>query len=393
MENPTLLETAFTFEYSAATVKDGGGPGQDLNFSRTSTLPSLLAVSLFSAPESRNKFVFSILTRQEADIRARMQRVLPFKAMPDGSPSDASAAEWMNDTRLSETWAGLTWAYSGNDKIGIGISSYFALRNQKSRLQTVTQDYWADRKGDASVFIDDFDYWHLRLLAKLGICFDLSPLVFGFTVTTPSLSLLGDGKSFINIYSSDPIFTDSENTYLASNSQMNLKVNYKTSWALAAGMSYQVSSTTLHFSAEWFDAVDRYKIITREPFQGQSTGETFEVDLYQALKTIINYGVGLEHHFHESLTLYASFITDFSAFSDDSDISITTHDIYHITLGSAFRIAQKDLTIGLGYSWGNGLASQVAGTSWPDSEDTLPVLEEDKPLNYYRIKFMLGLSF
>lgn len=392
IENPSTLTTAIAIDYNVWTVEDGAGKDLDLLTTNANTLPSLVAFTLYAKPTSKHRVAFSALGRQQMDIRAKRQYIQPYASLPDGSPGDAVAGEWFTDSEIFEAWFGPTWAYRVNDRIGIGISQYFAVRSQWSRFQTAIQGYSSKGQGGSGILIDDLTYVHYRILAKIGICFDFSPWTFGMTLTTPGLKLFSEGEAFVNIFASAPGIDGEGGSLLASTAQKGLAITYKSPLSVAAGISYHVGSTRFHLSAEWFDAVDRFKLMDLDNFPAQSSGKPVDADYYHQLDEVINFGAGIEQRLSESLVFYGSFAIDSSAYSEGSHISVTSQDIYHFTVGSAFSVFGQDLTLGVGYSWGSGTVIQVADLTRPDLTGLAPELGENRTLVYSRIKFVIGIA-
>jgi hypothetical protein len=110
---------------------------------------------------------------------------------------------------------------------------------------------------------------------------------------------------------------------------------------------------------------------------------------------VINFGIGIEYIFNPKFKTYASFTTDFSAISPDTDTNLTasTWNIYHMMAGSDFTLAGLSLTIGIGYAYGNKVTSQIPGRGSLERETFLEDFLSGLKYKYSSIKFLFGFAF
>ena len=89
--------------------------------------------------------------------------------------------------------------------------------------------------------MDEYDFWHVRLLAKIGLAVDKGNLTYGFTLTTPGLGLFGSGKVLTSeTYSGLDLDDDgtTDPAYLSSNYQESLPATWKSPLSIAGGLSF-----------------------------------------------------------------------------------------------------------------------------------------------------------
>jgi hypothetical protein len=275
--------------------------------------------------------------------------------------------------------------------VAFGLTHYLAYRNQKVRTQLITQQYNQAGNGSTLVFLDDFQYEHFRTLLKLGFSAGYHPFSFGFTVTSPSLGILGFGQTFLNYSQSvvDSSVTGGGISDLASDYQSDLSSQYHSPLSIAVGATYYFDKSSAYFSLEWFDNVDNYKILDPEPFYSQSSEEVFSPPYDHELKSVTNFGLGFQHQFSEKLSIYISGILDKSARINQSEtqFAVSNWDIYHLTVGSTFTFWRLDLTGGLSYSYGSKKHERfIAGgvVREPKFDPTGAI--------YRRIKLILGFT-
>ncbi len=240
--------------------------------------------------------------------------------------------------------------------------------------------------GTSTLNFDDLSYWNLRVLAKIGLQFDFAPLQLGVTVTTPGLSLFGDGETRVNrsVINPDTVTSGFDESELVADIQKGIPSTYKSPLSIAIGAEYDLGQTSVFFTGEWFNGVDRYAILDAEPFVGQTTGDTVSIDIVQELDPVVNLGIGVEHAVSNTVEIYGAAFTDRSAFDRESidPLPIATWDILHFTAGAAFQVGSIDLTLGASYGHGNGEALPADFLGQPT----------DVTGTYRSLKFILGFQ-
>jgi hypothetical protein len=249
---------------------------------------------------------------------------------------------------------------------------------------------WID---SAAIITQQFEYKNYRLLAKAGLGADLDPLTIGITLTTPSLSISGNGSSLVNLLNTGE-GSNEETTFIA-NFQQDVTARHHLPLAIGIGAGYRLGKHRLHFSAEWYDEVQRYDILDTEDFTAQSSGETFVNQVSSELKSIVNYGMGAEFYMDENLDLFISYVTDFSAAVPNSqtNLTVSTWDIYHLSGGASFSIGRSEFTLGINYAFGSGEVREPVNIPEGGIKNTLVDIFEESKLDYTRLKFLIGFSF
>ena len=181
LETQSFLLSAQAFEYQWLKVEDATGNFEDLSTDRFGLAPSLFA-GTFPRDWVPGTLAYSVLTRQRSEFRIDGWAG---GTVPD-STGESTVANMFIDTRATETWGGVTWAGDvGN--IGFGATLYGAVRNQRGRFEILYQPVPTGTPGLALAAVDDYSYWHTRLLAKAGAYWERDRLSLGVTLTTPGL--------------------------------------------------------------------------------------------------------------------------------------------------------------------------------------------------------------
>lgn len=387
--DPKLILSAKVYQYEAITVVNGAGENRDLDYSSISPAPTFVAFDIIIDTTGRNKLAFSLLTRQSMNFEFETRRI----GIEDGSAATNFVAGGLSmKQKFDEIWGGLTFSHKLSEVVGIGATAYVAYRNQTYNLQTVIEDLDSINQISSLTAFRNLKFKNYRVLLKTGLGVNLNPITFGITLTTPSLSLLGNGSYGYNNFINNP-YDPTKNVY-ESNYQDELKSTYQTSWSLGFGAAYWGKTLSVHFSAEWYDAVKKYEPITLDPLYSQSTSEYFTKEISQQLKSIINAGIGIDYKINDRFSIAGSFITDFSAndINAESNISMSRWDIYHISAGSYFNIGSSEITLGLSYSFGSDVIKQIADIGNPDT-GTGNKLNTTSDVKFTRIKVLFGFIF
>jgi hypothetical protein len=395
LEDYEFLLSASVFDVT--TLKFKGLSESEPTVSSIRTQPGFVSVALPSDWLPSNQLAACYLKRQRSEGRFIGHSSDLYSAAQSPGGLENSDGEVIVEQRLDEDWYGVGWARNLSPTAGIGVTQFLAVRSHRARLQTTAQELTAG--GDVAFLIaaDEFDYRNFRLLWKLGMALDNDPLSLGLTVTTPSVNLFGGGSTFFNRTHTgfdfdgggtvDPVY--------AVDFQDELDSEYPSSWAVGLGAAYGLGSTRLHFSAEWFDAVEGFTVLDAKAARSQSTGEAVFFSLEQELDSVINWGVGIEHEFANGMSAYGSFATDKSAVTPGSsrNLSMTTWDIYQVVGGTSFTFAKTDFNLGLGYSFGSDTRAWPHGSIELDDDAVAVDIPESVDADFKRIKVIFGFSF
>ena len=359
----------------------------DTGTTRFGSAPTLVAGAL---PRSwlgeQTRLAWSFLTRQELRVRLSERLTDPFDI-----PGGDSAAELLIDNRTNESWAGVTASRELSKAWGVGVTLYGVYRGQRSRNELNFQAVDPQEAAVSALGVTDFNYYHFRALAKIGVAHDRGNLKLGLNVTTPSAGMFGSGKAG---YTLSLIGLDSDGTgvpnppILVSQNAEDLNAQYKSSWAVGGGVAWYRGATRWHTSAEWFAPVDRFTVIGLP-----AEDNPRQIQLTQQLESVFNFGLGVEHDFGDERAVYGAVFTDFSASTGDPEVNtaVSNWNLYHLSTGIKFRFAGNRFTLGATYSFG----SKDRPLPTPIPPDDAPELGLDSTLSvsYKRVVVLLGFLF
>ena len=352
-----LILSTGVYEGTSLTLEGSGIQKRQISSFGFDVAPSLVTGRLPADSGATDRLAYSLLTRQRANVDLQWRYVGAGQSVPGvpGVGDVSQQAELLQN--LSEVWGGITWSRSLSPAVGIGVTTYFAVRSQERGVSLATSELTDSSRVAGLTFEANYSYYNVRLLWKAGLAVDLKPLSLGLTITTPSLNLFGSGTAYINAQSSgiDANGDGSPDPFFLAAYQEKVSSRYRSSWALGIGASYEMNQFRFDVSAEWYAAVSRFNILEPASFQGQSTGVSYQNTLSAGLDPVLNFGAGVEYNAGENTSWYASVITDKSGVKSGSgtNFSISSIDYVNVTGGGIFSIGKSKITLGLGYAFGN----------------------------------------
>ncbi len=393
---PSVLLTTKAAEIYSITLKDTGPRGADPSSLVITPSPGYLAGRFSVGDDSTWKWAYTYLQKVKFEYNAAGLRIDRNPAPPpDGNIWFSGEA--FRDSRADESWYGVSLSRKLSDNVALGFSPYVAHRGQRSRTQIMAQALDAASTYADVFLVDEFDYWHIRVLLKIGLAAEWDRWSAGLTITTPSLSIMGDGSVYQNasVYSSDHATNpDSRPPYLQANAQEDLDPVWKSPMSIAAGGAVQLGQTRLHVTAEWFNAVARYTVLNPESYEIQSRpGQFADYELDYAAKSLVNLGIGVDRAFTERFSLFTSYRTDFSTVPNDQDniLSFSVWDLNHVTGGASFQFMSIEFTAGLQYSWGSGDSHHFIDYGSDENGDVSGEAAK-RGIVYKRLKALLGFN-
>jgi hypothetical protein len=352
-----LLLSTGVYEGNGLKLEGSGIEKKEITTFGFDVSPSLVAGRLAADSGSADQLTYSLLTRQRANVNLQWRFVGTKETIPGVPGSGSVSQEAMLLQNLSELWGGLTWSRSLSPVVGIGVTTYFALRSQTKGV-SISTNALTDSGGVAGLSYENkYDYYNVRVLWKAGLAVDLSPLSLGVSLTTPSLNLLGSGSAYVNAVSSglDLNGDGVHDQLFMADYKEKLSSLYNSSWAVGVGASYQLDRFRLDVSAEWYAAVSRFNVLEPAAFTAQSTGKQYQNTLSAALQSVLNFGGGIEYVSSERTSWYASIITDNSGLNAGAgtNFAISSIDYLSVTGGGIFGVGRSKITLGLGYTFGS----------------------------------------
>jgi hypothetical protein len=371
-------------QFTRVSVKGGAGPRRDLVTSTITTLPSLIAGDIPILKTDR--LAYSYLTRQQVDLDMEKNLTVGAESQSPLPNATFAAFELEYHQHVSESWYGGTWAHALSRRLGLGVSPELAVRSQQTTGSLFAMGENATGQQASFRFQRDFDYMYWRLLARVGLNGAHDSLTYGVTMTTPGLGLFGGGNYRQSVNLTDQ--TGAHGNILGATYQQDVPAHYHSPVGVGAGASYGWRAMRLHAAAEWWASVPRYALLDAAPYHvsvpittGNPTGDsTVTTVVYEELKSVFNFGFGLEARLSQSVAGYASYHTDRTGRSPDlpPGSSVTAWDLNHVATGVTFDAWRSNFALGASAAFGSrpmsGFGQRADGVPSPEIKSSTLML-------------------
>jgi hypothetical protein len=352
-QSAELLLAGSAYQYQRVLVQNGGGPGKPLVSASFVTVPSLFAgeIPIFK----HDRLAYAFLTRSSMDMEMNSRSTTGLEPIAPISGAVFAAGEIQLKQDFSESWYGLTWAHKLSPTLGFGVSPFVSVRSQRTRAAILLEGRDA---ADQSAILSqsrEFDYLNWAFLARFGLGGVRDSLTYGVTLTTPTVGLFGGGSTNFNTTLVDQ--TGSIGNVMGASYTDGLKSKYHSPLGAGAGASYGVGGSRIHAAVDWNAEVASYTVLEGPQFtiHKPSGDSTATVVINDRRDAVLNWGVGLEHRFGETLIGFASYHTDLSARKqgETPSASITAWDLHDVAAGVTWHVLRSDFALGLTTAFGN----------------------------------------
>lgn len=395
VEGGDLFEGTRIFDYTTVTFHSEKDETVALDSDDFGRAPSFLG-GVVPTKWKRHRLAYAMFKRQAFDIRANIAVSDERDVIARNPGPEPVFATVKIDNKLSEQWVGLGWAYAVTPSIGIGVTTFVARRSQRGLVDNAAQAVLRNGEVVISRTSDFYKYTHFRIVWKAGVVLSSERSRVGLTFTSPSFSISGNGEREV-VDTQRGLDVDQNGvpeSLLAADFQDNVSTNFKAPVSVGLGYSIRLDGRAVHLSAEWYRAIPAYTVIRVEEADGQTTGQAVDNVLTGATDAVLNGAVGVEQDFGKAVKGFASFATDFSSAvpGNDSGLSVTRWDLYHITSGARFTVGKAELTLGLGYVFGSDQSVQSGNLVDMAESNRLFGRPAQTELSYQRVQFVVGLS-
>ncbi len=343
-----------------ANIDVPGVAGEGLNADQLvfDVVPSMVAGGV-GGRDGSDHFAVAFLSRHDSDWDLGYRDARVSAAEPDASAGFGRVRQ-----RLVEYWVGGTWSHRFRGRLSVGVSPFFAYRAQRSRRSLALEEISGG--SSRAVFVgSEYEYNHVRALAKAGLAWRPGAWELGLTVTTPGLGLWGRGKTVFNA----SVTGDVHDPLLSASTQKSLDATYRAPWSVAGGATWRRGRTAIHTTAEWFSSVDVYDILQPEPAPIAGRPETVPLMYRGEADSALCYGLGLERRMGSRLVLYGGAAHNESSYVPLRD-SFAAWNLTDLSSGFTFDTARAKLAFGVGYAWGtNPIPQAVVPPDQPEPAD------------------------
>ncbi len=408
---PSLSITTNAYAMDNSKFKDGAGDGLDMKATQLNIIPLILSGVYKHKKFPKWTVGYALVDKTRYRFKASQRFDGTVDVLDDdyspGAEEFVSQLDMTND--LSEIWGGIAVAYKFNDHFALGISSFGAYREHNVSYgytaRAVVNSSSPDLLVSTSNLLYSISYFNIRSITKLGASANFGKLNAGISVTVPSFSVYSDATVNGDITGVNLNFgMGTRGNFIANDRQEKLKARYRSPASISAGANYKLRNTTWYVTGEYFFAQKPYVIMQPRPndfIRPKGFADFASSDILNAAggsKGVFNLALGVEHKLFKQYNMLAGIRTDKSYFREDvagkgNDLSITSADLYHASLGVVVKGAKSDICVGVKASYGRNKVGQLANISQPNDDFLLIGEEKDTHYRYYALSAILGYVY
>ncbi len=412
--NKNLSVSANGYELDLLHIPDGAGTGIELN-SRTLNVMPLIISGIFKLQRyPRHTIGYCLLTRDQFNIKmsARHEAVLNVISDHISPGPEDYTGQYVFKSSVYEMLTGWGYGCRISDHISIGLGNYGSYRSFHTDTYMATRAVSLDtvnvltRRMANYTEMKYIELKNIRTVLKLGVSGEWDKFKAGLTVTSPSMNVFGWSTVMedLTVNNMNMLGIDSLISFVASDRQEGLKSTYKTPLSVAIGLEYTLQKTLLSVTAEWFDRVGVYSMVTPEDkdlvqpdgFFSLSSSDLLQVKDYK--RSLVNVAVAFEQPLSKRLFVAGSFRTNQSFSNHDSlgnmRVNFTDWNIYHAVMGITRKNEKSDLSIGLAYGFGRARnVRQWANLTEPTEQRLLTGNLQRTSVFYRTFSLMIGYTY
>lgn len=390
-ENPVFAINAKAYQLSSVTLKNAFGSDEKLGDSRFEGVPSLVS-GVFSIEKwPKHYFAYAFLSRKRSKIGLDISRDLGQEDLMDGNDDlERFVGDFKLDNSKTDEWFGVTWGTRLKDNLSIGVSAFVSVYNDKATYDLALATL--DEINDVDLFNSEIKYGQSSygLFLKGGVAWKLEKVDLGLNVDMPYLDVINNGRFEYKRFLSGTANGQDEFQYYKIK---DLKAKRKEPLGIAIGAGIPVRRHKIHVKVDWHGKVSEYDRLVIPPVEAD--GQTFYIK--EELRSVLNFGAGIEFYLNDHMSFYGSVSTDFSPIKSsanifdlidaDSDANFDA-DYFHYAFGMDFKLGKVELVVGATYSTG----STEFGEPIDFPGDNPPVNENPSHLTATRWRFVIGLE-
>jgi hypothetical protein len=417
------LQSSFNFNtnvvsFNKIRFEDGLGQGFTIKSDNLNVLPSM-ASGVWKPKNEKKKWTLGYAlyhsNTDKLDFSDRSERREDLLNEAEGPGDENYLAQYHLENRLDEftTIVGLGWKLS--DRWSFGASQSFTYRNQDYReafSAFVITDPALNAPVDLIGSNQDYDIKYNTLITstKLGLTYRGNKWDLGFTISSPTLKILGSGEILADLSLTNVRIPASStvprSNFLANGQIEDLKAKYKYPVNASLGASRQMGNVRLYGAVQWYGALDEYTVMDPgdasfiQPPSANNVLYTSEIlRVWSSNRSVINGSVAADWAMKPGNHLLFSFRTDnhyakIDKNIDGNNLAVKQWDNYHLTIGNQREFKSSVWLIGLRFNYGvNKEFPQPASFKDPSEGNFLQGDRETGKITSTGIQLMLSYTF
>lgn len=394
IEKPSFTIGGKAYEWSTYSFENVLDTDRDLKSSKFLGIPATLAGTFSIKSLPNHRFAYSIISRQQSDIRVRYESgLVPTEPLIPGSEDGEGLTDLYFRDRLKDDWFGVTWAYPLSESFSVGASLFASIYEKTGRGDILLIDSPADNTISTYTNRLDFRQRTYGGEIKIGAAWKHADMDMGINVSIPFIPVY-QSASFSYQESLGGI--SKEEDFVTDLKYDGLENSRRTAWGIAYGVGLPWKRHKIHLNLDLHSGVKAYDRIEL-PEELILAGE--ENPFREALRPVVNFGAGGEFNVSPSLNIIGSFSTDFSAIKESinlfdyvnqsqEEINVLD-DVWHLATGMDLHRPWGNITAGFSYARSQ---NKIDSSSQSPSDFPLKPNSVTSRVNYQRWRFIVGLE-
>ncbi len=411
MEDASISINANVYRIENIRIFNALGQEADFKSSQIASVP-LLAGGMLKTKKDKWKIGYAIISPVNFSFKGTARVDGEYELIDDNeSPGmEALVGESSITSKLSDVMLGIGVGRALNDHWSVGLTHLFSVRSQVYQRNFSAHMFLNDdtQTQVGASRVQNVDYFNVRYMAKLGVAYRRGGWSFGFTLTTPSVRILGNGTvaADVSVHNYKINGTDRDDG-VASDRQEKLKSTYKSPLTVAGGINYAWGRSILGVTLQYYGNIENYDILRAEPAAFVRPPELYPnlgsdefLRVRSAARPVLNIALGYEYLLNENVSLITSLRNDMTYYKDPTingrgiDTIISSWDIYHFVTGATISRERSSLSIGLLLSMGTNNEYEQDGNLGNIPEGN--ILDGSTTItqaNYFSVGVLLGYTF
>jgi len=394
VENPVFSINAKAYQFSSIRLKNIFGAEDKLNDSRFEGIPSLVSGTFNIEKWENHHFAYSFLSKQRSRFNINFSRDIESGQIIDEiAEVERFVGDFKLDNKENDEWFGVTWGTKLKDNFSIGVSTFVSVYNFSGsydlRFATL------DQLNDVNLYNNEIKFGEnsYGIFWKIGLAWKLKKIDFGINLDLPYLELISNGKFRYQRFLSGTENGEDEFRYYDFK---DIDSKRKEPMGISVGAGIPWGKNKFHFKADWHGKLSEYSRLVIPTADDGTEGFAFK----EELRSVINFGLGVEFYVNEDINLYGSFSTDFSPIKTSANIfdllggeqreANFDANYFHYGFGMNFKLKKMQLILGTTYSSASG--DFIDPLEFPDPDFEVPINGNPSNIKVTRWRFIIGLE-
>ncbi|MDH3322503.1 MAG: hypothetical protein OEM04_05890 [Flavobacteriaceae bacterium] len=397
VENPVFSINAKGYQLGFIDIKNAFGNNEKLSDSKFEGVPSMIAGTVKFNKLKKHHFAYSFLSKQRSKVELGYSTE---KMLGDGLDEVDGIERSVEHLNLkhheTDEWFGLTWGTRIRDNLSVGVSGFVSVYNYKGSNSV---------RASALDDVQDVDFYNNEIFFgqtsygmfwKLGVAWLLPKFDLGLNIDLPYWEMFSSGKFKYEQYLSG--FGNGDDIFDYANFD-DIEASRKEPLSLSVGAGIPLGKNKIHLKVDWHNKIGAYdRLLIPEIDEGTEGIKSFAFK--EALKAVVNFGVGAEFYLSPKYNVYTSFSTDFSPVKSnanifdltregDNDINIVA-DYYHLGLGVDMKLNWAQLILGTTFTTGSSEFKQAI--DFPDQAFDEEINNDLSKITVSRWRIIIGIE-